>query len=211
METQKGIEGVGVRIELWSESDLGLLRAANAPELMTELGGPESEEKLLSRHRRYVELSADPEGTGRMYAIVLAETGERVGTVGLWEQESVSEGLAAYEAGWGVLTPFQGRGIAAAATRAVIAVARAAGRHRYLYAYPKVTNGASNAVCRKTGFELRGEVGLEYPPGNPIRSNEWRLDLRPGEAAEPGEGGGTGRTGDAGDAGGTGGTGGAGG
>ncbi|AZK95799.1 MULTISPECIES: GNAT family N-acetyltransferase [Streptomyces] len=177
--------GAAVRIEPWSESDLALLRAANAPELMTELGGPETEEKVLARHRRYVALSANPSGKGRMYAIVLAATGERVGTVGFWEQTATSDGQAAYEAGWGVLTPFQGRGLASAATRLVAGVARAEGRFRYLLAYPKVTNAASNAVCRKVGFELRGEVGFEYPPGNPVRSNEWRLDLRP-EDGPPG-------------------------
>ncbi|MEU3598669.1 GNAT family N-acetyltransferase [Streptomyces sp. NPDC006798] len=190
METEQGTgeirgtetgDGTGIRLVPWSEGDLDLLRAANAPELMTELGGPETEEKVLDRHRRYVAVSAGPAERSRMYAIVIAGTGERVGSVGYWEQTSVSDELEAYEAGWGVLTAFQGRGIAAAAIREVIAAAREAGRHRYLYAYPKVTNGASNAVCRKTGFELRCEVGIEYPPGNPIRSNEWRFDLRGGE------------------------------
>ncbi|MGV9312728.1 GNAT family N-acetyltransferase [Streptomyces sp. NPDC003691] len=177
-----------VRIEPWSEADLPLLRAANAPEMTVELGGPESEEKVLSRHRRYVELTADTSGKGRMYAIVLAATGERVGTVGFWEQTATSDGRPVYEAGWGVLVAFQGRGLASAAMRLVAAEARARGRHRYLVAYPKVTNGASNAVCRKLGFELRGEVGFEYPAGNPIRSNEWWLDLRPEDGPEDGPG-----------------------
>ncbi|QDY78396.1 GNAT family N-acetyltransferase [Streptomyces qinzhouensis] len=179
--TADSAAGSAVRIEPWSESDLALLRAANAPELMTELGGPETEEKLLSRHRRYVDLTADPAGKGRMYAIVLTATGERVGTIGFWEQTATSDGLAVYETGWAVLAAFQGRGLATAATRLVIEEARARGGHRYLLAYPKVTNGASNAVCRKLGFELRGEVGFEYPPGNPIRSHEWRFDLRPAD------------------------------
>jgi RimJ/RimL family protein N-acetyltransferase len=38
-------------------------------------------------------------------------------------------------------------------------------------------NEASNAICRKLGFELLGEEDFEYPPGNPIRCNDWRLDL----------------------------------
>jgi hypothetical protein len=42
-----------------------------------------------------------------------------------------------------------------------------------------VAHGASNGVCRKAGFTLLGEVDFEYPKGTPIRSNDWRLDLRP--------------------------------
>jgi hypothetical protein len=41
-----------------------------------------------------------------------------------------------------------------------------------------VHHDASNAVCRKAGFELVGECDFEYPPGNHIRSNDWRLALR---------------------------------
>jgi hypothetical protein len=41
-----------------------------------------------------------------------------------------------------------------------------------------VSNGASNAVCRRAGFELLGESEFEYPPGTTIVSNDWRYDLR---------------------------------
>ncbi|MEU5973767.1 GNAT family N-acetyltransferase [Streptomyces sp. NPDC047315] len=170
-----------VLIEPWSEDDLDLLRAINAPELMAHLGGPETEEKLLDRHRRYVALSAAgaDASAGQMYRIVVAATGEAAGGIGFWEHVSTSDGLPMYETGWTVLAGFQGRGLASRATALVIGAARAAGRHRYLFAYPKVSNGASNAVCRKVGFELLGQVAMEYPPGHPITSNEWRLDLRP--------------------------------
>lgn len=56
--------------------------------------------------------------------------------------------------------------------------ARAEREHRYLLAYPSVHNGASNAVCRKAGFELLGEGDFEYPVGHMMRCNEWRLDLQ---------------------------------
>ena len=55
--------------------------------------------------------------------------------------------------------------------------AAADGRHRWAHAYPRVDNAASNAVCRKAGFELLGEVGFEYPEGTPIRCCDWRFDL----------------------------------
>ncbi|MDQ1009122.1 RimJ/RimL family protein N-acetyltransferase [Streptomyces sp. V4I23] len=173
-----GIDTVKVRIEPWSEDDFELLCAVNAPELMDHLGGPETEEQLIMRHQRYVELSADRTGRGRMFRIVLAEgddAGRSAGSVGFWEQ--TWDGEQIYESGWAVLPAFQGRGIATAATLAVIERARAERRHRTLHAFPSVDNVASNAVCRKAGFTLLGEREVEYPPGNVLRSHDWRLDL----------------------------------
>lgn len=166
-----------VRIEPWSESDLELLRRANAPELMDHLGGPESEEQLIGRHGRYVTLSADRTGRGRMFRIALTGEDEAVGTIGFWER--TWRGQEVYETGWAVLAGFQGRGIASAATTAAAGQARAEHRHRYLHAYPSVANGASNGVCRKAGFTLLGECEVEYPPGHPLLTNDWRLDLHP--------------------------------
>jgi RimJ/RimL family protein N-acetyltransferase len=68
--------------------------------------------------------------------------------------------------------------VASVATRLAAVHAAAHGRHRFAHAYPKVAHSASNAVCRKAGFELLGEVDFEYPKGNPIRCQDWRLDLR---------------------------------
>lgn len=170
-----------VRLEPWADSDLGLLRAANAPELMAHLGGPETQEQLLKRHRRYVDLSADRTGRGRMFRIALLPDDEAVGTIGYWERDW--QGQQVYEAGWAVIGAFQGRGIAAAATASVAEEARAQRKHRYLHAFPSVDNPPSNAVCRKAGFSLRGAYDLEYPPGRPMRCNDWRLDLTPEPAA----------------------------
>lgn len=168
-----------VRIEPWAEDDLELLRRANAPELMTHLGGPEPEGQLRGRHARYLALSADRTGRGRMFRIALPGVADAVGTIGFWEHHW--RGQEVYETGWTVLPEFQGRGIASAATRAVAEAARTARGHRYLHAYPSVANGPSNGVCRKAGFTLLGECEIEYPPGCPLLVNDWRLDLR----AEP--------------------------
>ena len=174
-----------VRLEPWSDEDFGLLRAMNAPELMEHLGGPETEEALAGRHRRYVDLSTDTTGRGRMFRVVLLPEELAVGSIGYWAR--TWEGEEVYETGWTVLPGFQGRGIATAATRAVAAQARAAGLHRFLHAFPSTDNGPSNTVCRKAGFELLGEQGFEYPPGRPIRCNDWRLDLRSPDSAAPGD------------------------
>jgi RimJ/RimL family protein N-acetyltransferase len=79
--------------------------------------------------------------------------------------------------GWKVLFGFQGRGLAVGATVEAARRAAADRRHRWAHAYPKVDNAGSNAVCRKAGFVLLGEADFEYPKGNPIRCNDWRLDL----------------------------------
>ncbi|MEU3778418.1 GNAT family N-acetyltransferase [Streptomyces sp. NPDC032472] len=159
-----------VRLEAWTEDDFWLLRRTNALEMTEHLGGPETEEQLLARHRRYVDLER-----GRMYRVVLADCGDTVGSIGFWER-AWRDGVV-WETGWGVLPEFQGRGIAAEAARAVTQAARAAGEHRYLHAFPSVDHPASNSVCRRAGFELLGAVKFEYPKGCWIDSNDWRVDL----------------------------------
>jgi RimJ/RimL family protein N-acetyltransferase len=160
-----------VRLEPWGEDDFWLLRRTNAPEMTEHLGGPETEEQLVARHRRYVGLDE----RGRMFRVVLPDTGESVGSIGFWEREW--QGGTVWETGWGVLPEFQGRGLAARAARAVAEAARTAGRHRHLHAFPGADHPASNAVCRKAGFELLGPVRFEYPKGSWMTSNDWRLDL----------------------------------
>jgi len=162
-----------IRLEPWGEDDFPLVeKLMGDPEMTTHLAGPESPEKLAERHERYLRAN---NSTARMLKIVGEETGEAVGSVGYWEKEWRGELI--YETGWGVLPPFQGRGIASAATALAIELARAERKHRYLHAFPTPDNGASNAICRKLGFELLGEVEFEFPPGHVAPSNDWRLDL----------------------------------
>lgn len=168
VEAEAGAEQV--RLVPWAEGDFWLLERTNSPEMTAHLGGPESEEKLVARHRRYVELSS-----GRMYRVALVESGETVGSVGFWER--TWQDCAIWETGWGILPEFQGRRLAAQAARAVMKEARAAGGHRYLHAFPSVEHTASNTVCRRAGFTLLGQAEFEYPKGHWITSNDWRFDL----------------------------------
>jgi RimJ/RimL family protein N-acetyltransferase len=160
-----------VRLEPWTIDGLDLLRRLNSPEGTKFLGGPETEEKLADRNARYA--SGNP--LNQMFRIIALPENEPAGSVGFWDKEW--RGQTVYETGWGVVTAFQGRGIAVAATRAVLELARADGRHRYVHAYPKTEHAASNAVCRKVGFVNLGEADFEYPAGHPIRCNDWRFDL----------------------------------
>ncbi|QFR01844.1 GNAT family N-acetyltransferase [Streptomyces phaeolivaceus] len=162
--------GHGVRLEPWSEDDFCLLRRINSPRMTEHLGGPETEEELTARHHRYLDVAA-----GQMYRVTLADTGETVGSIGYWEHEW--RGETVWETGWGILPEFQGRGLAVRAARAVVEVARESRTHRYAHALPRVANTASNAVCRKAGFTLLGEVSVEYPKGHWSMSNDWRLAL----------------------------------
>jgi RimJ/RimL family protein N-acetyltransferase len=159
-----------IEIQPWGAGDLPLLeRLLGDPAMMEHLGGPETPEQLAERQARY-----EPPGS-RQFKVVVEATGEGVGWVGYWEREW--RGGQAFEIGWSVLPAFQGRGIAGAASAMIIAVARSEGTRRFMHAFPAVENAPSNAICRKLGFTLLEEYDFEYPPGNPLRCNDWRLDL----------------------------------
>ena len=167
-----------IALEPWGAGDLPLLERLLGDPVMTEhLGGPESPEQLAERQARY-----EP-ADSRQFKIVVAATGEGVGWVGYWEREW--RGDLVFEIGWSVLPAFQGRGIAGASAAEAIAIARSERRVRFLHAFPAVANAPSNAICRKLGFTLLEERDFEYPPGNTLRCNDWRLDLvQPGTVPE---------------------------
>ncbi|MDG0794833.1 GNAT family N-acetyltransferase [Cohnella ginsengisoli] len=162
-----------VEIVPWSAGHLELLHRMNAPEMTEHLGGPETEAQVAERHERYMRIAE--KGAGRMFAVVLLPGQELVGTVGYWDRTWQGEQVC--EMGWGILPAYQGKGIATAAVAQAIEAVRAEGARREIHAYPGAGNPASNAVCRKLGFALIGEIEFEYPPGSWMRCNDWRLAL----------------------------------
>jgi RimJ/RimL family protein N-acetyltransferase len=165
--------GATVILEPWGRGDLPLLeRLMGDPRMTEHLGGPESPEKLRERQGRYERL----EGDDRMFRIVDVASGVGVGSVGFWTKEWREEHV--YEVGWMVVTEFQGRGIAVAATAQAIEIAKRADRHGLMHAFPNVDNAPSNAICRKLGFELLEAREFEFPKGHFMLCNDWRLDLR---------------------------------
>ncbi len=160
-------------LEPWDERGPALQRRTNAPEMMTHLGGPEPDEALTRRHERILRNAAA--GTGQMLMILVPGSPDPVGAVGYWDAEWQDRDV--YELGWSVVPEFQGRGLAVAATVAALRSAAADKRHEWAHAFPRIGNGASNAVCRKAGFELVGECIVEFPEGHPARSNDWRYNL----------------------------------
>lgn len=160
---------MNVQLEPWGEGDLPLLQALlGDPAMMEHLGGPESPEKIAERQARY---AATPS------ALKIVVDGVGAGWVGFWEREWRGEQV--YEMGWSVLPGFQGRGVAAAATRLALEAARASDGPRAVHAFPPPANGASNAICRKTGFTFLGEVEFEYPKGVFEPCNDWVYELSP--------------------------------
>ena len=155
-----------VRIEPWGPGDRALLgQCVGDPAMMVHLGGAETPQKIDERQARY----AVPDSG--QFKIVDAETGEGAGWVGYWERDDV------WEIGWAVLPSFQGRGLATAATALALDRAREEGSRRFVHAYPSVDNPASNALCRRLGFELLGDDEFEFPPGQFMRCNDWCFDL----------------------------------
>ncbi|MFI9243705.1 GNAT family N-acetyltransferase [Streptomyces sp. NPDC053086] len=152
----------------WSGQGLDLLQRQNTLEMTEHLGGPETAEQLRRRHERYLTLA-----DGQMFLVVLDD--QVVGSVGYWPREW--GGQLVYETGYGILPEHQGRGFAVDAVRLCAERAGRDGSRPWLHAFPSVHHASSNAVCRKAGFELLGVCEFEYPPGNVIQSNDWRLAL----------------------------------
>jgi RimJ/RimL family protein N-acetyltransferase len=174
--TKNSVQQTDVNIRSWEDGDLPLLeRLMGDPLMMVYLGGPETPDEIRNRHERYCKI--EHTGKGRIFVVVVGAEKVAAGMVGYWEFEL--DGRLVWETGWSVLTEFQGQGIATKGTAAVVERARAEQKHRFIHAFPANENGASNAVCRKVGFTLQGEVTLEdrRSPGHFLRFNDWRLDL----------------------------------
>lgn len=162
----------------WREDDLALLEGLlGDPAMTAHLGGPESPQQIAERHEKYLATTADEP----QLRIVDPADGRAVGWVGYWERRWRDRDV--YEIGWAVLQRAQGRGLASAAVTELTAYAAVRGRRRFVHAFPSIGNPASNAICRRSGFEDRGAVAFEYPPGRTMQVNDWRLDLRASAAA----------------------------
>jgi RimJ/RimL family protein N-acetyltransferase len=141
------------------------------PEVMRELGGPADPGDLERVHRMRLETVARGEW---WFVIVPEASGPAVGTIGIWD--SSITGATIHEVGWMVLPEFQGRGIASEALGLLIARARSDPRYTSVHAFPGVTNGPSNALCRKFGFTRTEEMEVKFRD-RPLRVNHWELDV----------------------------------
>jgi RimJ/RimL family protein N-acetyltransferase len=144
------------------------------PGMMSELGGPLPRDGLEAKLRGIV----DEVRAGKVWFSVIVPDDDpeiTAGHVCIWDHPQ--DGRTINEIGWMVRTEFQGRGLATEAVRSLLDRARAEGRWDVIHAYPAVTNGPSNAICRKLGFTRLEEIEGEYA-GRLIRSNHWVIDVR---------------------------------
>jgi RimJ/RimL family protein N-acetyltransferase len=141
--------------------------------MMVHLGGPRTKEQIAEVHQRRLDLMA--RGEAHMFKILPDDSDEPMGSIGFWETEHA--GAKVHEMGWFVRREFQGRGVATAAGKLAIEKACALPEATVMHAFPAVSNEASNAICRKLGFELIGPRDFEFA-GRPLLCNDWRLDLR---------------------------------
>jgi RimJ/RimL family protein N-acetyltransferase len=146
--------------------------------MMAELGGPLPRDGLAKKLRGIV----DDVEAGRIWYFKIVTEGASAGTVCIWDHPW--NGQTINEIGWMVAPAFQGRGLASEAVRAVLDRARAEGRWDVIHAFPAVSNGPSNAICRKTRFSKVQEVDFEYA-GRTLRCNHWRVDVRSVAPIEP--------------------------
>lgn len=142
------------------------------PAIMHYIGGPRPEADVRAAHQRRLALM--DKGVAHMVKIVAGDGGEVLGTIGIWQIDW--KGPQAYEMGWLVLPEHQGKGVATAAARLLLAQARSDPQIRYVYAFPAVANAASNAIARKIGMVNLGAFDNEDFAGV-LRCNEWRIDL----------------------------------
>ena len=157
----------------YGEGDLWLTEALETdPAVMHQLGGPRPREELGGVHD--MRIAAKIDGDDWWFKIVPGPGDEPAGTIGVWPTHH--DGAEIYETGWMVLSSYQGRGIASEALGILLDRARANGRFASIHAFPGVTNGPSNALCRKFGFELLGESDVEFRD-QPLRVNHWVLGL----------------------------------
>lgn len=163
-----------IDLQPWSDDDLWVVeRFLSDPEMMEHLGGPQSREQILNAHQRF--LNTGTSGAGRMFKVTLGPGSDVIGNIGFWDKTWRDH--LVYETGWMIFPEFQGRGHASEALATLVGRLQRDHSRRFLHAFPSITNGPSNALCRKFGFANLGECEFEYPPGKLLRCNDWRLDL----------------------------------
>jgi RimJ/RimL family protein N-acetyltransferase len=156
----------------YSDEDIGLIEELERdPDIMRHLGGPVEPDRIPELHRQRLQTVADGDW---YFKIVPEPDGPPAGTIGIWSASWRGDSI--HETGWMVLPAFQGQGIATRALGLILARARSEARFPRIYAFPSITNGASNTLCRRFGFRLIEETDFDYR-GTRLRVNVWELEV----------------------------------
>jgi RimJ/RimL family protein N-acetyltransferase len=162
-----------VNLESMTEGDLSLRQAIESdPRMMSELGGTNTADQIARAHAGALKMAAA--GTCWYFKVVPEGTDRAVGYIGIWE--SLWQGATIYEMGWMILPEFQGKGLATAAGKELIAKARAERKFKAVHAFPGKANIASNKICEKLGFSKLEECDVDYQ-GRTLRCNDWCIEV----------------------------------
>jgi len=143
------------------------------PVMMAELGGPQPREGIPAKVES--DVATVRSGEGWILMIIPEGTTDVAGAVVVWTSTHL-EGEPFSEIGWMVLPEHQGQGLAKAAVREVLDRARADGRWGRIHAFPGVTNGPSNGICRSLGFTLLGQEVIDFADRE-FPANHWAIDV----------------------------------
>ena len=143
------------------------------PVMMAELGGPLPREGMAAKVARDVQQAAADAAWIKMIIPDGSAPEVVAGSVALWSHEVGETPMS--EIGWMVLPEFQGRGIATTAVRMLLTLAREQNRWGLVHAFPAITNGPSNAVCRSAGFRFAEEQETSFA-GRMFRTNHWVIN-----------------------------------
>ena len=149
------------------------LRMRCDPVMMAELGGPLPRAGIKATVLRDAAEAAADTSWIKMIVPDHAALDVVAGLVTLWSHEEDREVIS--EIGWMVLPEFQGRGIERAAVRRLLGQARDQRRWGQVHAFPGITNGPSNGICRSIGFRLLGQREIVFI-GRLLPVNHWVID-----------------------------------
>lgn len=154
------------------EDDYWLTEALESdPEVMSELGGPNSPESMREAHAKRL---ASALKVGWWLVIVPEPGSPGVGTIGIWESEW--QGEKVHEAGWMVLPAHQGKGNAGAALEILLGMARDDPSFTLVHAFPGASNEPSNGLCKKLGFEFIEAAEITYRERS-LSCNHWAIPV----------------------------------
>jgi RimJ/RimL family protein N-acetyltransferase len=142
------------------------------PAMTADLGDPQPMEGIPNKVREDVRWTE----ADRDWVVVIESTDSStaMGSVCIWTNEHEGERIS--EIGWMVLPEFQGRGVAKQAVGAILERARTDGRWGMIHAFPAVTNGPSNGICRSLGFTVIDQLDYAGFSEEPLRCNHWQID-----------------------------------
>ena len=162
-----------MKLEEFSLNDFELVESLlSSPEVMADLGGPLSQDKIAKAMKNYVDAVETEEGW--INKIMPDESSDAAGLVFLWDRPWGDGAIS--EISVQVLSKHQGHGLATAAAKGIMARALAEGRCKSVHAFPPAGSAAAQALCASLGFRKLERCEIPFA-GTAVRCVHWRLDF----------------------------------